>query len=350
MIKTIRKANQLVAAGLVDSLNIKKIEEVMQNFSLSITPQMLEIMNPGENDQSDAIRQQFVPNADELKINPSELHDPISDTPYSPIKGLVHRHSDRCLLMPIMACPVYCRFCFRREAVGGGNKALSKVELKNAYCYIESHPEIWEVILTGGEPLILKPKTLAEILISLEAIPSVEVIRIHTRVPVVDSKRITEKMLKALKISKAVYIILHTNHASEFTQDAKDACARIVDSGIPMLSHTVLLKGINDQAETLGELMRTLVKNRIKPYYLHHPDLAKGTSHFRSRIKEGQKIVKDLRSQYSGLCQPTYVLDVPGGYGKVPISEQQIVQISDNGNREIYQIEDCQGNIHFYES
>lgn len=347
--KTIRTTNQLVEANFISPTMTKEIQEVAENFSVSITPQLIEIMT--SKTQTEAISKQFVPNSQELHIDPKELQDPIGDESFSPVKGIVHRYPDRCLLTPILACPVYCRFCFRREKVGNKEQALSKEALETAYNYIRAHKEIWEVILTGGDPLILKPKKIREILSVLEDIETVEVIRIHTRVPVVDSNRVTEEMLEALKTKKALYIVLHANHPSEFTDLAKETCARIVKAGIPMLSQTVLLKGINDSSELLAELMKTFVKNRIKPYYLHHLDLAKGTSHFRCSIQEGQALVKSLRGRYSGLCQPTYVLDIPGGHGKMPISESCISSSFDkNTNTQQYEIEDYQGNLHLYES
>lgn len=338
--KNITKANQLLKAGLIDPEKLKAIEKVAEKFSISLTPQVLEMMQTGSDSDKAAIAQQFVPSEQELFITASELKDPIGDDVYTQVKGIVHRNSDRCLLMPMLACPVYCRFCFRREKVGSNSKALSEAELQSALTYITEHKELWEVILTGGDPLMLNPKKLSQILQALEKIEHVEVIRIHTRVPIFDSNRITDQMIQALKINKAVYVALHANHPSELTERAQKACARFVDAGIPMLSQTVLLKGINDTPEIMGELMRALVKNRIKPYYLHHGDLAEGTAHFRTTVKEGQALMKSLRGRYSGLCQPTYVLDIPGGFGKVPIGHAYF----EDGT-----VEDYQGKFHSYD-
>jgi lysine 2,3-aminomutase len=202
------------------------------------------------------------------------------------------------------------------------------------------------VIFTGGDPLILSPRRLKTIINKIADIPHVEVIRIHTRIPVVDSKRITPSLLNALKIKKALFILLHANHANEFTEQATNACRRIINAGIPMLGQSVLLKGINDNVEALKNLFRTFVKNRIKPHYLHHCDLAKGTSHFRSSLEKGQELLKELRGHISGLCQPTYVLDLPGGHGKVPINPYYIQKIKDQE----YLLEDFQGNFHTYTS
>ncbi len=342
----IRTVTQLTDAGLIQAEDVEKIKKVVQQFSLSLTPQIAEMLINEPEDG--AIAKQFIPTTEELNIQPKELADPIGDETYTPVKGVIHRYPDRCLLMPVTACPVYCRFCFRREKVGTQEKALSKQELTEAYHYIANKPEIWEVILSGGDPLILKPKNIAAIMNALNEIQHVEVVRIHTRIPVVDSVRVTDELIQSLKLSKkAVYITLHANHASEFTEAAKTACARIVEAGIPMLSQTVLLKGINDSAEAMGELMRTFVKNRIKPYYLHQTDLATGTGHFRTTIEAGQAIIKALRGRYSGVCQPTYVLDLPGGFGKVPIGYSYIAC---DGVNHRYTIEDYQGNTHLYEA
>jgi lysine 2,3-aminomutase len=221
---------------------------------------------------------------------------------------------------------------------------LSPDELQTALNYIREHTEVWEVILSGGDPLLMSPRRLQEIITALENIAHVKVIRIHTRVPVVDPTRVSAVLVDALKCSKPVYVVLHSNHPRELTADARSACARLVDNGLPMLSQTVLLKGINDNPETLEELMRTLVENRIKPYYLHHADRARGTGHFRTTIKEGQELVRELRGRISGLCQPDYVLDIPGGAGKAPIGPQWIVACDDH----VYTVTDYCGDTHSY--
>lgn len=346
--KTIRKTEELIDANLIPESSKATIEKVVEQFSVSITPQISEVLNHGSCSDKEAMRQQFVPNELELITKSEELSDPIGDDRFTTVKGVVHRYPDRCLLMPLTTCPVYCRFCFRREKVGNNSKSLSKHELEAAFTYIADHKEIWEVILTGGDPFMLKPHRLAEILLALQNIEHVDVVRIHTRVPVVDSKKINEELIKALKIKKAVYVALHANHPGEMTKTAKDACARIIDAGIPMLSQTVLLKGINDKPEVMGELMRTFVRNRIKPYYLHHADLAKGTGHFRTSIKEGQDLMRALRGRYSGLCLPTYVLEIPGGFGKIPIGHNYMEEMSMNENDVGYSVEDYLGAKHFY--
>lgn len=289
-----------------------------------------------------ALNKQFLPDEKELIEDPVELLDPISDSKFSPVKGIVHRYSDRCLLMPLHTCPVYCRFCFRKEKVGK-EKPLTQKQLDKCYEYIEANPKIWEVILSGGDPLLLSPKKLAQIINRLSAIKHVEVLRIHTRIPILCPERITKEMLDSLTSEKPVYIIIHTNHADEFSEKAKDSVKRLVNSGIPLLSQTVLLKGINDSEQALKSLMQELVKNKIKPYYLHHLDLAKGTRHFKVPISKGQKLLKALKSSTSGLCQPTYVLDIPGGYGKIPICQSYISQDKDR-----YLLTDINEKQHLY--
>jgi lysine 2,3-aminomutase len=217
--------------------------------------------------------------------------------------------------------------------------------MKTAFDYIRAHQEIWEVILTGGDPLVLSPRRLADILGELAAIGHVKIVRFHTRVPVVDPQKIDDALISALKASgKTVYVALHANHPRELTPEARAACARLVDAGIVMISQSVLLKGVNDDPAVLGELMKGFVEARVKPYYLHHPDLAPGTSHFRLTIEEGQKIVSALRGRISGLCQPTYILDIPGGHGKAPIGDGVIRKTGEG----CYSVSDYRGAEHNY--
>jgi lysine 2,3-aminomutase len=224
------------------------------------------------------------------------------------------------LLKLVNVCAVYCRFCFRREMIGPGKpNALSEQALAAALTYIAAHREIWEVILSGGDPLVLSPRRLSAVMKRLGAIEHVKVLRVHTRVPAVDPARITPALVRALKASgKTTYVVLHANHARELTPMAQTACGRIIDAGMPMLAQSVLLKGVNDDVDTLGALMRAFVECRIKPYYLHHLDPAPGTAHFRTTMAHGQELLHELRARYSGLCQPTYVID-RAGEGKVPV-------------------------------
>jgi lysine 2,3-aminomutase len=300
------------------------LAEVAARYAVAITPAMEALIDPA--DARDPIAAQFRPDARELEIASDELADPIGDDAHTPVKGVVHRYADRCLLKLVHVCPVYCRFCFRREMVGpAGDGTLSGEELDAALAYIEAHEEIWEVILTGGDPFLLSARRVREISARLAAIAHVRIIRWHTRVPAVDPLRVTPDLVAALRVDgAATYVVLHANHARELTENARAAIARIVDAGVPMLAQTVLLKGVNDDADTLEALMRGLVEARVKPYYLHHLDKAPGTSHFRCSIAEGQDLMRSLHQRASGLAQPTYVLDIPGGHGKAPLSEPSV--------------------------
>jgi len=304
-----------------------------------VTPAMAELIDPA--DAADPIARQFIPSPEELVASPGEDGDPIGDAVHSPVEGIVHRYRDRVLLKPTHTCAVYCRFCFRREMVGPEGLAnLTPAQLDAAFAYIAGRPEIWEVIVTGGDPLVLSPRRLREIGERLARIEHVKVVRFHTRVPAVDPAAVTDEMVTALKASdKAVYVALHANHARELTPAARAACARIVDAGVPMISQTVLLAGINDDPATLSDLMRAFVETRIKPYYLHHHDYAPGTAHLRTSIQQGQALMKALRGTVSGLCQPIYILDIPGGHGKVPAGPAYL----DDGT-----VEDPQGRVHPY--
>jgi lysine 2,3-aminomutase len=311
-----RTGAELAAAGLIEPERIAEIDRVAARYAVSITPAMADLIDPA--DPADPIARQFVPDAAELDAAPGEQPDPIGDGAHAPVKGIVHRYPDRALLTPLLTCPVYCRYCFRRERVGQ-EKALSEAELAAALDYVRAHDELWEVILTGGDPLMLPPARLSAIVAALDAIPHVRTIRIHSRVPVADPARIVPELLAALDATKPVWVAVHCNHARELSPLARAACARLAKVGIPLVGQTVLLKGVNDDAATMEALLRAMVESRIKPYYLHHLDSAPGTGHFRTSIAEGQALMRGLRGRVSGLCQPEYVLDIPGGHGKSPI-------------------------------
>ena len=261
--KTLRTAQDLVDAGLAKPAQLAGLQAVAAQYAVTITPAMAELVEMAD----DAIARQFVPSEAELEVRPDEASDPIGDFVHSPVEGIVHRYPDRCLLKVNHVCAVYCRFCFRREMVGPeGLRPLSSKALDAAMSYIAEHPAIWEVIITGGDPFILSPRRLGELMSRLEKIEHVKVVRFHTRVPAVAPEMITDELVAALRArGKAVYVALHANHARELTPAAREACAKIVDAGVPMLSQSVLLAGVNDDPETLAALMRAFVETRIKP-------------------------------------------------------------------------------------
>jgi lysine 2,3-aminomutase len=341
----LRSIDALVARGLVAPERREALEAVAARYAVSLTPALAALIDPADAD--DPIARQFVPGAAELVTLPQELADPIGDDAHSPVEGVVHRYPDRALLKLVHACPVYCRFCFRREMVGPGGASLSGEKLDAALAYLASRPEIWEVIMTGGDPFILSARRVREVAKRLAAIPHVKVARWHTRVPVVDPERITADYARALRVpGKASYVAIHANHPREFTPAARAAIGRLADAGHVLLSQSVLLKGVNADVETLSALMRAFVANRVKPYYLHHPDLAPGTAEFRLSLAEGQALVKSLRGHLSGLCQPTYILDIPGGAGKVPVGPAFLSGCETPGTEGV--VEDRFGERHSY--
>jgi lysine 2,3-aminomutase len=357
---TLRTPADLVAHGLASAADLPDLEKVAARYAVAVTADIAALIDP--DDPDDPIARQFVPNALELVGREGESADPIGDHVHSPVAGIVHRYPDRVLFKLVHVCAVYCRFCFRREMVGPGKaNALPQAAYDTALDYIRAHPEIWEVILTGGDPLMLSPRRLTEVMADLDAIDHVRIIRIHTRVPVADPERITPELISALKVTGATtWVALHANHVRELTGKARAACADMIDAGIPMVSQSVLLRGVNDDAATLEALMRGLVECRIKPYYLHHGDLAPGTAHLRTTLEHGQEIMRVLRGRVSGLCQPDYVIDIPGGYGKAPVgpnylspaaSSAQVNSSPGKGEEQAeirYRVTDYCGDVHLY--
>src|SRR5882672_10410359 len=247
-VATLRQPAELVAHGLAAAADLPDLEKVAARYAVAVTPDIAALIDP--HDPGDPIARQFIPSAEELLAQPGESADPIGDHSHSPVAGIVHRYPDRVLFKLVHVCAVYCRFCFRREMVGPGKAtALSSDAYHGALGYIRAHPEIWEVILTGGDPLMLSPRRLADIMADLSAIDHVRIVRIHTRVPVADPARISAEMVAALRVEgAATWVALHANHARELTGSARAACARLVDGGIPMVSQSVLLRGVNDDA------------------------------------------------------------------------------------------------------
>jgi lysine 2,3-aminomutase len=322
-------------AGLTDPADRAALRAVTADFRVRISPAMAAVASAG-------VRAQFVPDPREARVIPEELADPIGDDAHRPVPGLTHRYPDRAILHATQTCEVYCRFCFRRETVGAA-KALSQAEFDRVLGYLRATPAVREVIFTGGDPLVLSARRLGAMLDALEALGTLEVVRFHTRVPVVAPEKVTEALVGVLDRALPVWLVVHTNHPDEITPGAAAAFRRLTRAGIPLLSQTVLVRGVNAEADVLEALFRALVRHQVKPYYLHHPDLAKGTGHFRVTLAEGQAIMAALRGRLTGIAQPTYVLDIPGGHGKVPVGPGYVRR-----DGEGWIVTDPQGRTHAY--
>ncbi len=339
-LRRLKSPEDFADAPKLETSDLKAIVHVSKRYAVAITPHVMDTMETA----FDPVGRQYVPQMQELRILPPEMPDPIGDETHAPLKGIVHRYPDRLLLKLANVCAVYCRFCFRREKVGPGSNVLNPAEREAALGYIRANPAIWEVILSGGDPLVLAPRQIAETLDALCAIPHVQVIRFHTRIPVADPSRITDKLCAALTRDKAVYIAIHVNHAQEITAETEAAFRALYKAGCVLLSQSVLLKGVNDDAATLETLFRKLTALRVKPYYLHHPDLAPGTGHFRLSITRGRAIMRELTQKLSGIARPTYMLDIPGGHGKVPVSADYMEQLENK----TWRVTDPSGKEHAY--
>lgn len=266
----------------------------------------------------DAIWKQCMPDVRELE-DQTQGPDPLDESTLSPVPGLIHRYPDRVVLLVSNRCPVYCRFCMRKRLIGSGDAPMGDADLHNALHYIAANPEIHDVILSGGDPLMLDDASLSKILTGLQAIPHVAIIRIGTRVPVTFPERITTDLCALLRKFLPLYINTHFNHPDEITGDSATACSLLADAGIPLGNQTVLLKGVNNSVEIMRNLMTGLLAIRVKPYYLHQMDLVQGTAHFRTSVKTGLEIMRGLRGHISGMAIPHYVIDLPGGKGKIAI-------------------------------
>lgn len=275
----------------------------------------------------ESIKRQFVPSHRELNFRSYEIEDPIGDEAHTKLKGLVHRYKDRVLIKPTHRCASYCRYCFRKFKVSHSENELTEAELEACLEYVKSHPEIKEVILTGGDPMTLTDSKLGTLLRSLDAIGHLRLLRIHTRVFTVLPSRLTPGFMDLLKtLRKTLWFVTHINSASEITDEARAAMRLASSSGIPLLNQSVLLKGINDNFEALSRLSLALVENRITPYYLHYPDRVRGTDHFRIPLDEAVELYRQLRGQLPGYAIPTLILDIPGGGGKIPLDSGFVTQ------------------------
>lgn len=320
---------------LVDPTDRTALRAVTEEFRVRISPEMAAVDSAG-------VAAQFVPDVRELQVRPEELADPIGDDAHAPVPGLTHRYPDRAILHATKVCEVYCRFCFRRETVGETGH-LGAAEFDRVVDYLRTTPAVREVIFTGGDPLVLSARRLGEMLGRLEALGTLDLVRFHTRIPMVAPERVTSALTDVLDRALPVWMVVHTNHPDEMTDAAGRALARLNRAGIPLLSQTVLLRGVNADVYTLERLFRGLIRHRVKPYYLHHPDLARGTGHFRVTLEEGQEIMAALRGRLTGIAMPTYVLDIPGGFGKVPVGPGYLEREGAE-----WRVRDPQGRQHAY--
>jgi lysine 2,3-aminomutase len=306
----------------------KMLGECLKKFRMAITPYYASLIDP-ENEHC-PIKTQCIPSPQEMEVFPFEKFDPLGEEKYTKVPSIVHKYPDRVLFLLTGKCAMYCRHCTRRRLVSNEDFTISEENVRMALDYIAGHPEVRDVLLSGGDPFILSDTFLESIIKKLRAIPHVEIIRIGTRTPVVIPMRITDELVNMLKKYQPIWINTHFNHPRELTTEAIRACNKIVDAGIPLGNQTVLLRGVNDNVETMKELCLKLVQNRVRPYYLYQCDIAQGINHFRTPVEKGMDIMAHLRGYISGFAVPTFVIDAPNGGGKVPIGIQYIEEIDDH--------------------
>ena len=299
-----------------------------KKLALGITPHFFSLID--RNDPDCPIRRQVVPRIEEATTAADEMLDPCGEDSSMPVPGLVHRYPDRVLLLVTDRCASYCRYCTRSRVVSGTGEQELTVDLEGAFSYLEKHSEVRDVLLSGGDPLLLSDAKLNAILTRLRKIPSIEFVRIGTRIPIFLPQRITPELVAMLRTHHPLWMSVHTNHPKELTQEVREALGRLADAGIPLGNQSVLLKGVNDRAEILKELFHKLLLCRVRPYYLYQCDLITGSAHLRTTIREGQDIMEQLRGYTTGYAVPTYVVDGPGGGGKIPVGPNYIVGMADD--------------------
>ena len=295
------------------------LHRLLAEYQYAMSDEMSAAMHDAPDDP---IAAQFIPDARELTIAASELADPIGDAPHSPLPSLVHRYPNRVLWKISPVCAVYCRFCFRKEHIGRRGTALRQAEIADVAAYLTAHTEVEEVIYSGGDPLMLTTPKLQQCAAAYRDLAHIRRLRIHSRIPVVQPAAINDALLTHLSdLPQSLHIVVHINHSAELTANARAALQALRTSGALLYSQTVLLKGVNADATTLARLMNDLLDTGVVPYYLHHPDLARGTGHFRTALAEGKEIMRELRQHLSGIAMPTYIVEIPGGDGKIPVGE-----------------------------
>lgn len=300
------------------------VDETAKLFRLGISPYYLSLIDPEH--ASCPVRMQSIPVREEARVRPGELRDPLGEDTRRPVEAIVHKYPDRVLFLVTDSCMTYCRHCTRRRITRGGEAELTRTTLRQGHEYIAAHPEVRDVLISGGEPLLLADERLEEVLAPLAAIPHVEMIRIGTRAPVVLPMRVTDALARLLRRYAPLFIVTHFNHPKEVTPEAREACERLVDAGVPVENQSVLMRGLNSDARIIRELNHACLKMRVRPYYLHQMDVAQGLEHLRTPIAKGLEILEGLRGWTSGLAVPHLAVDLPGGGGKVTLQPQYVVE------------------------
>ncbi|HOK94879.1 MAG TPA: KamA family radical SAM protein [Anaerohalosphaeraceae bacterium] len=303
-----------------------ELQKVIDKYPMAITPYYASIIRRA--DMSDPVFRMSVPNIQELFDSPCLTDDPLEEHEDMPVPGLVHRYRDRALLIATTMCSMYCRHCTRKRIAGTRETAISARRMRQVQEYLFNHPEITDVIVSGGDPLTMSDAAIETVLSTLRSVPSVQVIRIGTRVPVVLPMRITDQLVAMLKKYHPLWINTHFNHPQELTAEARAACAKLADAGIPLGNQTVLLRGVNDDPQVIEQLCRGLISTRVRPYYIYQCDLVRGVEHFRTSVRKGIEIMEYLRGRVSGIAIPTFVVDAPHGGGKIPVLPTYVVSMS----------------------
>lgn len=316
---------------------------LLREYRMAITPYYLSLINP--DDPCDPIRKQAIPTIHELQRYTGDLEDPLSEDVDSPVEGLTHRYPDRVLFLVTENCSMYCRHCTRRRFAGHHDMSPPQSQIDACIDYIRDSPSIRDVLLSGGDALLISDKKLEEILQKLKEIPHIEIIRLGSRAPVTNPHRITPELCEMLKKYQPIWFNTHFNHSNEITTDSTNACEMLADSGIPMGNQSVLLRGVNDCIHVMKKLLQGLVKIRVRPYYLYQCDLSIGLGHFRTSVAQGIEIIEGLRGHTSGLCVPTFVVDAPGGGGKIPVMPDYVIS---QGNTRVV-LRNFEGVITTYE-
>lgn len=324
---SIKSTDDLARYFVLSDEEKSDINKCLTTFRMAITPYYASLIDP--NDPNDPIRKQSIPSIAETYQCDDDLSDPLGEEDESPVPYIVHRYPDRVLFLVTLKCSMYCRHCTRRRVVGEKDRIIDEESMKVAVEYISNHPEIRDVLVSGGDPLVMGTAKLEAIISSLRAIKHVDIIRIGTRVPVVLPMRITDELVNMLKKYHPIWINTHFNHPNEITAESEQACMKIVDAGIPLGNQSVLLRDINDNVTTMKDLLLKLVHIRVRPYYLYQCDLSRGIGHFRTSVDTGVKIIHELTGFISGYAVPKYVIDAPTGGGKIPINYNYVISKDD---------------------